>query len=115
MARRSSSPSPSCSFYSNNNHSNNSSDNNQEEQEEKKRVLVPIANGSEEIETACITDTLSRFGAHVMVASVVVGGNGKKDGEDERMCTMSRGMKARVCVCVCCVRLKVSFILLILN
>ena len=28
-----------------------------------KRVLVPIADGSEEIETSCITDTLVRAGA----------------------------------------------------
>ncbi|KAA8499178.1 Protein DJ-1-like B [Porphyridium purpureum] len=48
-----------------------------------KRVLVPIANGSEEIETACITDTLVRAGADVTVASV----------ELIRVCTMSRGLK----------------------
>mmetsp|Transcript_44006 Transcript_44006/g.121767 ORF Transcript_44006/g.121767 Transcript_44006/m.121767 type:complete len:193 (-) Transcript_44006:95-673(-) len=37
---------------------------------DSKRVLVPIADGSEEIETACITDTLVRAGATVIVASV---------------------------------------------
>lgn len=50
-----------------------------------KRVLVPIADDSEEIETSCITDTLTRFGASVTVASV------KPDGE--LVCKMSRGIK----------------------
>jgi hypothetical protein len=49
-----------------------------------KRVLVPIAEGSEEIETTCITDVLTRFGAHVTVASVMNG---------ELVCKMSRGIK----------------------
>jgi protein deglycase len=49
-----------------------------------KQVLVPIADGSEEIETTCITDTLTRFGAKVTVASV-------KD--KDLVCTMSRGIK----------------------
>lgn len=35
----------------------------------QKRVLVPIATGSEEIETACIVDILRRAGADVTVAS----------------------------------------------
>lgn len=35
-----------------------------------KRVLVPIANGSEEIESVGIIDTLRRAGADVTVASV---------------------------------------------
>ena len=48
-----------------------------------KRVLVPIADGSEEIETCCITDTLVRAGAEVTVASV----------EATTTCTMSRGLK----------------------
>jgi hypothetical protein len=52
--------------------------------ENQKRVLVPIANGSEEIETTCITDTLVRFGAHVTIASV---------GDDNNLtCKMSRGI-----------------------
>lgn len=34
------------------------------------RVLVPIANGTEEIEAVCIIDTLRRAGAEVTVASV---------------------------------------------
>eukprot|EP00559_Dactyliosolen_fragilissimus_P008024 CAMPEP_0184869678 /NCGR_PEP_ID=MMETSP0580-20130426/34931_1 /TAXON_ID=1118495 /ORGANISM="Dactyliosolen fragilissimus" /LENGTH=193 /DNA_ID=CAMNT_0027371313 /DNA_START=284 /DNA_END=865 /DNA_ORIENTATION=- len=51
----------------------------------KKRVLVPIGESSEEIETACITDTLTRFGAEVVVASV------KSDGD--LVCKMSRGIK----------------------
>ncbi|KAL7443003.1 hypothetical protein ACHAXH_008885 [Discostella pseudostelligera] len=50
-----------------------------------KRVLVPIADDSEEIETTCITDTLTRFGAEVVVASV------KPDGD--LVCKMSRGVK----------------------
>jgi protein deglycase len=49
-----------------------------------KKVLVPIADGSEEIETTCITDTLTRFGAAVTVASV------KKD---DLICKMSRGIQ----------------------
>jgi len=53
-----------------------------------KRVLVPIADGSEEIETTCITDTLTRFGADVTTASVMPGG--------ELLCKMSRGVK--VCI-----------------
>jgi len=50
-----------------------------------KRVLVPIANGSEEIETTCITDTLTRFGASVTVASA--------NADGSLVCTMSRGIK----------------------
>ena len=50
-----------------------------------KRVLVPIADDSEEIETTCITDTLVRFGAEVVVASVKPGG--------DLVCKMSRGVK----------------------
>ena len=48
-----------------------------------KRVLVPIAEGSEEIETTCITDTLTRFGAEVTIASVM---------PDTLHCKMSRGI-----------------------
>ena len=36
-----------------------------------RRVLVPVADDSEEIETACISDTLVRAGAEVVVASVM--------------------------------------------
>jgi len=49
------------------------------------RVLVPIADDSEEIETACITDTLVRAGADVTVAST------KADGQ--LAVKMSRGLK----------------------
>lgn len=51
----------------------------------KKKVLVPIADGSEEIETTCITDTLVRFGADVTIASV--------KSNNDLICTMSRGIK----------------------
>merc|ERR1719373_331840 len=47
------------------------------------RVLVPVADGSEEIETACITDTLVRAGAEVVVASVM----------PELQVKMARGLK----------------------
>lgn len=47
-----------------------------------KSVLVPIADGTEEIEAVCIIDTLRRAGADVTVASVglqqVTGGRGVK-------------------------------------
>lgn len=49
-----------------------------------KSVLVPIGDGSEEIETTCITDTLTRCGAKVTVASVM---------KDQLVCKMSRGIK----------------------
>ena len=47
-----------------------------------KRVLVPIANGSEEIEAVSIVDVLRRAGAEVTVASV----------EPTLLCKMSRGV-----------------------
>jgi len=47
------------------------------------RVLVPVADDSEEIETACITDVLVRAGADVTVASV----------GPELQVRMSRGLK----------------------
>lgn len=47
-----------------------------------KKVLVPIADGIEEIEAACIIDTLRRAGAEVMVASI-----------GPRQVTASRGVK----------------------
>ena len=52
--------------------------------ESPRTVLVPIADDSEEIETACITDTLVRAGAAVTVASVMDG---------RLQCKMSRGLK----------------------
>ena len=54
-----------------------------------KKVLVPIGEGSEEIETTCITDTLTRFGAQVTIASVMNG---------QLLCKMSRGIKVRTTV-----------------
>ena len=47
-----------------------------------KKVLVPIADGSEEIEAVCIIDVLRRAGAEVIVASV-----------DGLQITASRGVK----------------------
>jgi 4-methyl-5(b-hydroxyethyl)-thiazole monophosphate biosynthesis len=58
-----------------------------------RNVLVPIADGTEEIEAACIIDTLRRAGAEVTVVSV-----------DDLQVTASRGMKlvadARIADCV---------------
>jgi len=58
-----------------------------------KKVLVPIADGSEEIEAVCIIDTLRRAGAEVTVASV-----------DQLQVTASRGVKlvadAKIADCV---------------
>jgi 4-methyl-5(b-hydroxyethyl)-thiazole monophosphate biosynthesis len=47
-----------------------------------KKILVPIANGTEEIEAVCIIDVLRRAEASVTVASV-----------DELQVTASRGVK----------------------
>jgi 4-methyl-5(b-hydroxyethyl)-thiazole monophosphate biosynthesis len=47
-----------------------------------KRALVPIADGSEEIEAVCIIDILRRAGVEVVVASV-----------DDLQITASRGVK----------------------
>ncbi|UCH94633.1 MAG: DJ-1/PfpI family protein [Candidatus Aminicenantes bacterium] len=47
-----------------------------------KKVLVPIADGSEELEAVCIIDILRRAGAEVIVASV-----------DDLQITASRGVK----------------------
>ncbi len=47
-----------------------------------KKVLVPIADGTEEIEAICIIDTLRRAGAEVTVASV-----------GKQQVTASRGVK----------------------
>ena len=49
----------------------------------EKKVLVPIADGTEEIEAVCIIDVLRRAGAEVTVASV----------EKELQITASRGVK----------------------
>ena len=50
-----------------------------------KRVMVAIANGSEEIETVSVVDILRRAQADVTVAKV--------DGDKGLMSTMSRGVK----------------------
>ena len=50
----------------------------------KKRVLVPIADGSEEIEVVTVVDVLRRAGAEVVLASVE---------EDRLECVCSRGVK----------------------
>jgi protein deglycase len=58
-----------------------------------KKVLVPIADGTEEIEAVCLIDTLRRAGAEVTVASV-----------DGIQVTASRGVKivadARIAECL---------------
>ena len=58
-----------------------------------KKVLVPIADGSEEIEAVCIIDTLRRGGSDLTVASV-----------GQLQVTASRGVKivadARIAECV---------------
>lgn len=51
--------------------------------EAPRNVLVPIASGSEEIETTCIADTLVRSGATVVLASV----------DESLTVTCSRGIK----------------------
>jgi 4-methyl-5(b-hydroxyethyl)-thiazole monophosphate biosynthesis len=55
---------------------------NRKERIMSKKVLVPIADGTEEIEAVCIIDVLRRAGASVTVASV-----------DELQVTASRGVK----------------------
>lgn len=58
-----------------------------------KKVLVPIADGTEEIEAVCLIDTLRRAGAEVMVASVTAA----------RTVTCSRGVRieADVLIAAC--------------
>ena len=50
-----------------------------------KRVLVPIADGTEEIEVVTVVDVLRRAGAEVMLASV--------EDDDRTAVTCSRGVK----------------------
>ncbi len=54
-----------------------------------KKVLVPVADGSEEIEAVCIIDVLRRAGAEVTVASV-----------GELQITASRGVKLVADTCI---------------
>eukprot|EP00276_Gloeochaete_wittrockiana_P009910 CAMPEP_0184656592 /NCGR_PEP_ID=MMETSP0308-20130426/16612_1 /TAXON_ID=38269 /ORGANISM="Gloeochaete witrockiana, Strain SAG 46.84" /LENGTH=202 /DNA_ID=CAMNT_0027093779 /DNA_START=181 /DNA_END=789 /DNA_ORIENTATION=- len=58
----------------------------------QKTVLVPIADGSEEIEAVTIIDVLRRAGATVMVAKVGAGGSATQPG-DSLQITASRGVK----------------------
>ena len=53
--------------------------------ERKKKVLVPIADGSEEIEAVTVIDVLRRAGAEVTVCAI------EDDGRTEVTC--SRGVK----------------------
>lgn len=48
--------------------------------ESKKRVLIPIGNGSCLMHTACLSSTLRKFGAEVVIASV-----------NETLCDMREG------------------------
>lgn len=48
--------------------------------EAKKRVLIPIGNGSCLMHTACLSSTLRKFGADVVIASV-----------NETLCEMKEG------------------------
>jgi 4-methyl-5(b-hydroxyethyl)-thiazole monophosphate biosynthesis len=57
----------------------------------QKTVLVPVANGSEEIETVAIVDTLVRGGATVTLASV----------ESTKECKMSGGMPGAQTIASC--------------
>ena len=50
-----------------------------------KRVLVPIADGTEEIEVVTVVDVLRRAGAEVVLASV--------EDDDRTAVTCSRGVK----------------------
>ena len=54
--------------------------------EEQKKVLIPIADGSEEIEAVTVIDVLRRAGAEVVVMSV-------EDDRNEVVC--SRGVHRR--------------------
>mmetsp|Transcript_7063 Transcript_7063/g.8172 ORF Transcript_7063/g.8172 Transcript_7063/m.8172 type:complete len:206 (-) Transcript_7063:227-844(-) len=56
----------------------------------KKKILVPIGDGSEEIETTCITDTLTRFGAEVILASVMTT---SRNEQEQLVCKMRGGIK----------------------
>jgi len=51
----------------------------------KKRVLVPIADGTEEIEAVTVIDVLRRAGAEVVVVSC-------EDGRKEVVCSRGQGL-----------------------
>eukprot|EP00854_Cymbomonas_tetramitiformis_P004634 gene4634-5675_t len=61
------------------------------DEESPKRVLVPIADGSEEIEAVTVIDVLRRAGAEVIVASVEF--TDVTQAESRLECVMSRGVK----------------------
>jgi hypothetical protein len=50
--------------------------------EKRKRVLIPIGNGSSLLQTGCLSSTLGKFGAEVVIASV-----------NDTHCEMSHGEK----------------------
>jgi 4-methyl-5(b-hydroxyethyl)-thiazole monophosphate biosynthesis len=67
------------------------------------RVLVPIADGSEELETVTITDILHRFGAEVTVASVKKDrktGSKTATSKENLTCEMSQGLKIQADVTI---------------
>ena len=81
-------------------------DQQEDETKPSKNVLVPIADGSEEMETVCVTGTLSRFGANVVIAKVsdndsVDDKDGEKNPEKKTnlFVQMSRGLQ--VCMYAC--------------
>lgn len=55
-----------------------------------KRVLVPVADGTEDIELSCITDVLVRGGVDVMVASVMP--------EKRRLVTLARKLQLQASI-----------------
>ena len=84
-----------------------------DETKPSKNVLVPIADGSEEMETVCVTGTLSRFGANVVIAKVSDSSVDDDDDDEKKnpqnepnlFVRMSRGLQVcllvfiHICVC----------------